>query len=78
MLVNDAQKGKKSLTKSDTKACLAIGNGIFNRKDGRIILGTKIVPGCLKCSRESFMQLYDRINQSMRRGHDITLTITER
>lgn len=58
-------------------AVLAIGNGIYNRCDGRIILGEHIVPGCVKCSRPPFMQLYDRINNSQRRGHEVILTITE-
>lgn len=67
------------IKKEDTspKACLAIGNGVFNNKDGSILLGTHIVPGCLKCSRQPFMQLYDRINKSIIRGHEVTLTITE-
>lgn len=78
---NKAQ-GRKvpTLISEDTskrQAYLAIGNGIYNRHDGRIILGTYIVPGCLKCSRESFMTLYDRINNSQRRGHEVTLKITE-
>lgn len=57
--------------------CLAIGNGIFSSTDGRILLGTYICPGCLKHSREPFMKLYNRINTSIRRGHEVTLTITE-
>ena len=56
--------------------CLAIGNGVFGLTDGRILLGTYIVPGCLKSSDEHFMQLYNRINQSLRRGHEVTLRIT--
>lgn len=63
---------------TSTPPCLTIGNGIFNRKDGRIIVGNHIVPGCLKCSRETFVLLYNRINKSQRRGHEVTLTITER
>ena len=58
-------------------AVLAIGNGIFHRNDSRILLGTYIAPGCLMRSRAPFMQLYDRINHSLRRGHDVTLLITE-
>lgn len=69
----DSQERKEAI-----RSCLAIGNGIYNQKDGRIILGTHIAPGCLKCSREPFMQLYDRINNSQRRGNEVTLTITEK
>ena len=59
-------------------ACLAYGNGIYSNPDGRILLGTTIIPGCLKNSREPFLRLYDRINQSLRRGHEVTLIITEK
>ena len=59
-------------------AFIAFGNGIFNSPDGRILLGTTIIPGCLKNSREPFLRLYDRINQSIRRGHEVTLIITEK
>ena len=57
--------------------CLAIGNGIWNRTDGRILTGTRIAPGCVKQSREPFMQLYNRINASLRRHHEVTIKITE-
>ena len=55
--------------------CLAYGNGIYNSQDGRILLGTTIIPGCLKNSKEPFLQLYDRINHSIRRGHEVKLKI---
>ena len=57
--------------------CLAFGNGIYSCKDGRILLGTSICPGCLMHSREPFMKLYNRINTSLRRGHEVKLTITQ-
>ena len=66
-----------STEKEKQQAVIAIGNGIFNRNDPRIIIGTHIVPGCLKCSREPFIQLYDRINTSQRRGNSVTITISE-
>lgn len=58
--------------------CLAFGNGIYSSTDGRILLGTTIIPGCVKHSREPFIKLYNRINTSLRRGHEVTLTITEK
>ena len=58
-------------------ACLATGNGIWNSPDGRILLGTYISPGCVKQSREPFMQLYNRLNTTLRRGNDVTIRITE-
>lgn len=51
------------------------GNGVYNRTDGSIILGTYIVPGCLKRPREAFDSVYDRLRKSADRGHKITLTI---
>ena len=59
-------------------ACLAFGNGIYSCTDGRILLGTTIVPGCLKNSKKTFLRLYDRINQSLRRGHEVLLEIKEK
>lgn len=53
------------------------GNGIHNRTDGVIILGTLIVPGCMKSPREPYENLMERIRKSIDRGHDITLTIVE-
>ena len=58
-------------------ACLAFGNGIYSCTDGRILLGTTIVPGCLKNSKKTFLKLYDRINQSLRRGHEVELKVIE-
>lgn len=56
-------------------AFLSMGNGIYNVHDSRIILGTHIIPGCVKHSYESFKLLYDRINNSIRRGNNVTLMI---
>ena len=55
--------------------CLAYGNGIYNCQDGRILLGTTIIPGCLKNSKVPFLKLYDRINHAIRRGHTVELKI---
>ena len=56
---------------------LKVGNGVYHREDGSIILGTYIAPGCLKHSKEAFDTVYDRIRKSSERGHEITLTIEE-
>ncbi len=55
--------------------CLGYGNGIYNCKDGRILLGTTIIPGCIKNSKDPFLLLYDRINHAIRRGHSVELKI---
>ena len=57
--------------------CLVHGNGIYGKRDGRILIGLYLFPGCVKHSRILFMQLYNRINIALRRGHEVTLTITE-
>lgn len=54
---------------------LKMGNGIHNRDDGSIILGTRICPGCLKLTREPYENLSERIRKVSGRGNEITLTI---
>ena len=51
------------------------GNGVYNRKDGSILVGEYLVPGCLKHSRFTFDILYDRIRKNLERGNKVTLTI---
>lgn len=66
---------KKGMTLNAPYLCLA--NGIYHRNDGRIVLGTYIAPGCVKCSRKVYKPLYDRINNTLRRGKMVTLEIRE-
>ena len=54
---------------------LCPGNGVYNREDGSIIVGEYLVPGCLKHSRFTFDNLYDRIRKNLQRGKEVTLTI---
>ena len=54
---------------------LCPGNGVYNRKDGSILVGEYLVPGCLKHSRFTFDNLYDRIRKNLERGNEVTLTI---
>jgi len=56
---------------------LKMGNGIHNRNDGSIIMGTRIVPGCLKLPREPYENLMERIRKISGRGNEVTLSITE-
>lgn len=56
---------------------LKMGNGVHHRTDGSIILGTQIVPGCLKHTREPYKNLSDRIRKISKRKKEIILTITE-
>lgn len=57
--------------------CLVHGNGIYGSRDGRILIGLYLVPGCVKHSYILFKHLYDRINAALRRGHEVILRITE-
>ena len=54
---------------------LKIGNGVYNRPDGSIIVGTHIVPGCLLHSKEAYDPLYQRIRKSIERGNQVILRI---
>ena len=80
-LIPDCTKCKKLefFTCNSTMPCVChqikIGNGIYNRADGSIILGTYIAPGCLKNSKEPFESLCERIRKLSSRGSEITLTI---
>ena len=51
------------------------GNGVYHREDGSILVGEYLVPGCLKHSRFTFDNLYDRIRKNIERGKEVTLTI---
>jgi hypothetical protein len=51
------------------------GNGIHGRTDGSILLGTLIIPGCLKHPLAAFDPLAERIRKALSRNKEITLTI---
>ena len=53
------------------------GNGVNNRFDGSIILGTILVPGCLKHPLEAFGPLAERIRKAIKRKTVIYLKIVE-
>ncbi len=53
------------------------GNGVHKREDGSIILGTQIVPGCLKHPMKAYKPLAERIRKSVKRKTVIILNITE-
>ena len=53
------------------------GNGVYNRTDGSIILGTRIVLGCLSHPLQAFNPLAERIRKAVSRGKVITLKIKE-
>ena len=52
------------------------GNGVHHRKDGSIILGTRIIPGCLKHPLHAFIPLAERIRKAIARGHKVLLVVS--
>lgn len=57
---------------------IKIGNGVHKRTDGSIIIGERIIWGCMKHPVEHFNRLIDRLDKAQNRGESITLTITEK
>lgn len=55
---------------------LKAGNGVYNRTDSSIILGTRICSGCLKRTKQAFHTVFDRTRKAIQRGHEVNLTIT--
>ena len=53
------------------------GNGIHNRHDGSIVVGTRSSLGCIIHPRNAFAALYDRIRKNVERGRVVTLEIKE-
>ena len=56
---------------------IKIGNGVYNRTDGSIIIGERIVWGALIHSADHFNRLIDRLDKAQNRGETITVTIKE-
>lgn len=52
------------------------GNGVYNRKDARILVGEYLVPGCLIHSRVALNTLCERIRKSLKRKNEVKLVIT--
>lgn len=57
---------------------IKIGNGVHNRNDGSIIIGERIIWGCMKHPVRHFNRLIDRLDKAQSRGETITLTIEDR
>jgi len=54
---------------------LSKGNGVYNLRCHRILLGTYIVPGCLKHSAKAYDRLYQRIKKARQRKKQVVLVI---
>jgi hypothetical protein len=53
------------------------GNGVHHRKDGSIILGIRIVTGCLTHPLQAFTPLAERIRKAIKREQVIRLVIQD-
>lgn len=53
------------------------GHGIFGTPKHHIVVGERIVAGCMKHSNETFARLIDRLDKCQLRKEPITLTIVE-
>ena len=51
------------------------GNGIHNRHDGSILVGTRGSLGCILHPREAFNTIFERIRKNVERGREVTLEI---
>ena len=54
---------------------LKIGNGVHNRHDGSILVGTRGCRGMIVRSKDAFDPLYERIRKNIERGNDIVLKV---
>lgn len=54
---------------------IKVGNGVFNRTDGSIIVGEYLQPGILLHSGNAFEKLYQRIKKATQRETEICLII---
>lgn len=58
-------------------AMIRFGNGIYGCYDGSILIGKRIVSGCMKHSEQMFEELMTHIKSSQRRCRDIELTVED-
>lgn len=52
------------------------GNGVYHRKNKRILVGEYLVPGCLIHSKIALDALCERIRKALKRKKDVYLVIT--
>lgn len=54
---------------------LKIGNGVHRRTDGSVIIGERIVSGCMKHPQGHFNRLIDRLKKAQRRGERLLVSV---
>ena len=56
---------------------IKVGNGVYGRHDGSIIVGTLAAPGCIVSPRSAFDLIFERIRKNIERGKCVSLKISE-
>ena len=54
---------------------IKVGNGVYGRRDGSIIVGTLAAPGCIVSPRSAFDLFYERFRKNIERGKCVSLEI---
>ena len=55
---------------------IKVGNGVYSRHDGSIIVGTLAAPGCIVSPRSAFDLIFERIRKNIERGKCVSLKIS--
>ena len=55
---------------------IKVGNGVYGRHDGSIIVGTLAAPGCIVSPRSAFDLIFERIRKNIERGKCVSLKIS--
>ena len=55
---------------------LKMGNGVHRRTDGSVLMGTLVVPGCMKHTRTPYGLLSERLRKASGRVVAVTLVVT--
>ena len=56
---------------------IKVGNGVYGRHDGSIIVGTLAAPGCIVSPRSAFDLIFERIRKNIERGKCVSLKISD-
>ena len=54
---------------------IKVGNGVYVRHDGSIIVGALAAPGCIVSPRSAFDLFYERFRKNIERGKCVSLEI---
>ena len=56
---------------------IKVGNGVYSRHDGSIIVGALAAPGCIVSPRSAFDLIFERIRKNIERGKCVSLKISD-